>query len=147
MLLAFILQVQRQGVGRQFCKVVCRNAGWRGPICADSIDTLTGHLHTTCTVQELLLSFPDSLFNFPCTLLYLPPDLDVWHGHSLLSDISRERQYPVGTELLTRCKDHTDAIEGSNVITCVDGEWDHQMPWCSKTSGRINFDGEDAVKL
>ena len=95
--------------------------------------------------QPRLPSFSDSLFDFPCSLLYLPPNLDIWHGHSLLSEISRERQYPAGTELLTRCKDHTDALEGSTVISCVDGEWDHQMPWCTKTAGRDNFDGEEKV--
>ena len=35
-------QVQRLGGGAQFCKVQCRSNGWRGPICADSSDTLTG---------------------------------------------------------------------------------------------------------
>ena len=35
-------QIQRPGGGFQFCKVVCRSHGWRGPICADDLDTLTG---------------------------------------------------------------------------------------------------------
>ena len=93
----------------------------------------------------LILFVADSLFTYSCPLLYLPPGLDIWQGHSPLAPLSGGRQYPVDTQLVARCKDRTDAMEGSHVVTCVDGEWDHPLPWCSKTSDKLDFDGENAV--
>ena len=118
-------QIQRPGGGFQFCKVVCRSRGWRGPICADDLDTLKGWC--SCIVYHyfvLILSLlvTDSLFTYSCPLLYLPPGLDIWQGHSLLTPLSQGRQYPVDTQLVARCSDRTDAMQGSHVITCKDGE-------------------------
>ena len=142
-------QIQRPGGGFQFCKVVCRLHGWRGPICADDLDTLTGwcccRVHPYC-VLFIYLFVPDSLFTYSCSLLYLPPYLDIWQGHSLLPPLSREMQFPVNTGLVARCKESTDAMEGSHVVTCVDGEWDHPLPWCTKTSDKLDFDGENALR-
>ena len=40
---SYVFEVARHGGGGvQFCKVVCGASVWRGPICADSLDTLTG---------------------------------------------------------------------------------------------------------
>ena len=50
-------------------------------------------------------------------------------------------EYAADTQLVAQCKDTTDAMEGSPVMTCVDGAWDQPMPWCSKTSDRQHFDG------
>ena len=86
----------------------------------------------------------DSIFTYSCPLLYLPPGLDIWQGHSLQTPLSQGRNYPVDTQLVARCKDRTDAMEGSHVMTCVDWEWDHPLPWCSKTSDKLDFDGENA---
>ena len=96
-------------------------------------------------VSDLIVNIPDSLFTFPCTLLHLPPDLEIWQGHSLLTTLSGENQFPVDTRLVARCKDRTDAVEGSQVMTCMDGVWDNSLPWCIKTSDRLDFDGENAV--
>ena len=127
---------------------MCGATGWRGPICADTPDTLTGSSQNQIVklvTSEPILTIPDSLFAYPCTLLHLPPDLEIWRGHSLLTTLSRENQFPVDTRLVARCKDRTDAVEGSQVMTCMDGEWDNPLPWCVKTSDRLDFDGETAV--
>jgi hypothetical protein len=79
------------------------------------------------------------------TLLYLPNRLEIRQDHSLLTPLTSERQFPPDTQLVARCKDQTDAMEGSHVVSCKDGECDHPLPWCSKTSDRLDFDGTNAV--
>merc|ERR1719474_2380178 len=80
----YIFQVQTEGGGLQFCKMVCRNGTWRGPICAEDKDLIK-----------------DSLFNFPCSLLYVPHNLEVYHHHTI---IKVGKQFPSGTVLRSRCK-------------------------------------------
>ena len=87
--------------------------------------------------------FLDSLFDYPCKLHYLPPDLELRHGHSLLSPLPHLLEYPADTQLVARCKDQTAAMEGSAVMSCKDGVWDHPLPRCRKTYDREEFDGEN----
>jgi len=121
---SYVWQIKSDSGGFEFCKILCRNGHWRGPVCQTEIGDIK-----------------DNMFEVGCTLPFIPSYLEVRQKHELIKQKSKELlEFPIGSELISRCSNQNQAMLGLSKMKCIDGKWDHSLPFCYNTSTRAHFD-------
>lgn len=117
---AYLFQVKSGGTV-QYCKIVCDKGEWRGPYCGQTRERLG-----------------ERVFRHGCHLQAPVSGLQLREGHRLVPP-GQTAEYGHGALLLARCTSPSQALQGSNKMTCRDGSWSSGLPQCSDTSTREGF--------